>query len=891
MPDNGLPIWRLHADLIRTLTEGNQLVLVAATGSGKTTQVPQMILDAGLVPEGRQIVVLQPRRVAARTVATRVAWERQVRLGAEVGYQVRFEDRIGDATRIAFITEGILLRWIQDDPRLSQIGVLIFDEFHERNLLSDVALALAKRLQATERPDLRLVVMSATLEAEPVARYLAASVSVPASVTGQGGSDLPPGGIAPASAPILVSEGRTFPVEMQWLDYGDSRPVHELAADKVERIVEAGWEGDILVFMPGKGEIQAALGALAAARLGERVSLIPLHGELGPDDQDRAFQPSPLRKIVVSTNVAETSVTIDGIRHVVDGGLARMARYDAERGIQTLMVEEISRASADQRAGRAGRTAPGTCWRLWTESGHRNRPARNTPEIQRADLAEVVLLLHSLGVRQAATFDWLDAPDKAAVLRAERLLHILGALEEGRGAESSGSDLTPVGRQMLRLPMHPRFARLLVEASRRGCVPAACLCAALVSGRDLLMRVNREDPSSADARELFEGSTQSDFHTLLRAHQYARNAHFSLEACRRHGIHAQTARQVEDTFQQLVRIAEREKMVTRDSGAAPAEVGDEGLLKSLCAGFVDQVCVRKDSGSLDCLLTEGRTGSLMRESVVQQAELMVVGSIREVSGRSGGVLTLLGLATAVKSEWLRELFPQHFHTSVDHVFDRLHKRVSPVRRICFLDLVVATEHQRESDPELSGRCLAEAFARGGFDLPQLDHELKQFIARVNLIARALPHLEFPAFDGAALVAALDRAFRGLTLVKQAQVASLKEAFRAHLAPEQIAWLDELMPVHLPWLEGRRLKLTYVEPDPEAEADEISGPEAQVKLTECFQLKTHPTVGEDAIPIRLALQAPDGKRLEVVSNFPRWREISYPKLRAQIRTKYPGFVWP
>ena len=883
MPDNGLPIWRLHAELIRTLTEGNQLVLVAATGSGKTTQVPQMILDAGLVPEGRQIVVLQPRRVAARTVATRVAWERQVRLGAEVGYQVRFEDRIGDDTRIAFVTEGILLRWLQDDPRLSRIGVLIFDEFHERNLLSDVALALAKRLQATARPDLRLVVMSATLEAEPVARYLASS---------------PPGPVAaPArpAAPILVSEGRTFPVEMQWLDYGDNRPVHELAADKVERIVEAGWEGDILVFMPGKGEIQATLGALSAARLGERVALIPLHGELAPDDQDRAFQPSPVRKIVVSTNVAETSVTIDGIRHVVDGGQARMARYDAERGIQTLMVEEISRASADQRAGRAGRTAPGTCWRLWTESAHLNRPARNTPEIQRADLAEVVLLLHSLGVRQAAVFDWLDAPDKAAVLRAERLLHILGALETEPAAEPGagerGSYLTPVGRQMLRLPMHPRFARLLVEASRRGCVPAACLCAALVSGRDLLMRVNRDDRSMVDARELFEGSPQSDFHTLLRAHQYARNAHFSLDACRRHGIHAQTARQVEDTFQQLVRIAEREGMMPREASPVPTEAGDEGLLKSLCAGFVDQVCLRKDSGSLDCLLTEGRTGSLMRESVVQQAELMVVGSIREVSGRTGGVLTLLGLATAVKTEWLRELYPQHFSTSVEHVFDRLHKRVSPVRRIRFLDLVVATEHQRESDPGLSGRCLAEAFARGGFELPQLDHELKQFIARVNLIARALPQLEFPAFDGAALVAALDRAFRGLTLVKQAQSAPLKEAFRAHLAPEQIAWLDELMPVHLPWTEGRRLKLTYVEPDPDAEADEIPGPEAQVKLTECFQLKTHPTVGEDAIPVRLALQTPDGKRLEVVSDFPRWREVSYPKQRSQLRAKHPGFVWP
>ena len=895
MPDNGLPIWRLHADLIRTLTEGNQLVLVAATGSGKTTQVPQMILDAGLVSPGQQIVVLQPRRVAARTVATRVAWERKVRLGAEVGYQVRFEDRIGDATRIAFVTEGILLRWLQDDPRLSQIGVLIFDEFHERNLLSDVALALAKRLQATERPDLRLVVMSATLEAEPVARYLAAPMPVMSSISEPVSSGANSGGSGPVPvpvpAPVLVSEGRTFPVEMQWLDYGDSRPVHELAAEKVERIVEAGWEGDILVFMPGKGEIQSTLGALAAARLGERVALIPLHGELAPDDQDRAFQPSPLRKIVVSTNVAETSVTIDGIRHVVDGGFARMARYDAERGIQTLMVEEISRASADQRAGRAGRTAPGTCWRLWTESGHLNRPARNTPEIQRADLAEVVLLLHSLGVRQAATFDWLDAPDKAAVLRAERLLFILGALEGDQGPEGRGFDLTPVGRQMLRLPMHPRFARLLVEASRRGCVPAACLCAALVSGRDLLMRVNRDDRSMADARELFEGSTLSDFHTLLRAHQYARNAHFSLDGCRRHGIHAQTARQVEDTFQQLVRIAEREGMMPREPVPVPTDAGDENLLKSLCAGFVDQVCVRKDAGSLDCLLTEGRTGSLMRESVVQQAELMVVGSIREISGRTGGVLTLLGLATAVKTEWLRELFPQHFKSSVEHVFDRLHKRVSPVRRIRFLDLVVATEHQRESDPEQSGRCLAEAFARGGFELPQLDHELKQFIARVNLMARALPHLEFPAFDGAALVGALDRAFRGLTLVKQAQSAPLKEAFRAHLALEQIAWLDELMPVHLPWIEGRRLKLTYVEPDPDVDADEISGPEAQVKLTECFQLKTHPTVGENAIPVRLALQAPDGKRLEVVSDFPRWREVSYPKLRAQIRAKYSGFVWP
>ena len=328
----------------------------------------------------------------------------------------------------------------------------------------------------------------------------------------------------PQPCPILISEGQSFPVEVRYLDHHDNRPATEQAADAAERIVNSGAEGDILIFMPGMGEINATINALRAARTDERLAFIPLHGDLPPEDQDRAFAPHPLRKVVVATNVAETSVTIEGIRHVVDGGLARIARYDAERGINTLFVEEISRASADQRKGRAGRTAPGTCYRLWTESGHLNRSERNTPEIQRADLAEVVLLLHSLGVRKAAEFDWLDKPDPQAVERAEQLLITLGALAEcgmqnvecrmpdvGRLSASQSqpvkiepSDLTPIGRQMLRLPMHPRYSRLLVEAARRHCVPAAALCAALVSGRDLLMRLGREDKHIAEARELLK---------------------------------------------------------------------------------------------------------------------------------------------------------------------------------------------------------------------------------------------------------------------------------------------------------------------------------------------------------------------------------------------------
>ncbi|MCI0539404.1 MAG: DEAD/DEAH box helicase, partial [Verrucomicrobiales bacterium] len=715
-----LPIWKIHTEIIRHLQEGNRLVLVAPTGSGKTTQVPQMILDAGLggmrnaecgmrnqagplatpsaeeglmAAEGsslsarrmrgegeatetvsnrgagradenaaaQRIVVLQPRRVAARTVAARVAWERGCKLGGEVGYQIRFDDQTSLGTRICYVTEGILLRWLQDDPTLNEIGVVLFDEFHERNLLSDVALALAKQLQEKQRPDLKIIVMSATLDAKPVAAYLsrvgqASSLSsaavVQASSTKASGEPAASGeeaGRMPALlCPILISEGQSFAVEVNYLDHRDDRLMASQAADTVESIVNSGEPGDILVFMPGLGEINATINTLRAARTRERLALIPLHGELQPEEQDLAFAPNPLRKIVVATNVAETSVTIDGIRHVVDSGVARVARYDAERGISTLLIEEISRASAEQRKGRAGRTAPGTCHRLWTESGHLNRPERNTPEIQRSDLAEVVLLLHSLGIRRAAEFEWLDQPDPRAVERAEKLLEILGALRSGRGSVRlpdppwneggpsalkprpmgrGDSDLTPIGRQMLRLPMHPRYSRMLVEAAQRQCVPAAAVCAALVSGRDLLQRIRREESHIAEAREVFEAGQQSDFFTLLRAYQFAKQSNFDLETCRRYGISATVARQVEQTFGQILQIAGQQRLLQSETTPAAREnphsalrtphIEDEALLKCIMAGFIDQLCRRRDQGTLECELAEGRSGTLMRESVVQ----------------------------------------------------------------------------------------------------------------------------------------------------------------------------------------------------------------------------------------------------------------------------------
>ncbi|MCX6909166.1 MAG: ATP-dependent RNA helicase, partial [Verrucomicrobia bacterium] len=552
-----LPIWALHDQLRAAWRQQNQLVVIAPTGSGKTTQVCQMLLEDGRAG-GKQIIVLQPRRVATRSVAARVAAERGARLGSEVGYQIRFDDRTSPETRILFVTEGVLLRRLQDEPELPDVGAILFDEFHERNLFSDVALGLVKQLQASKRPDLLTMVMSATLDAEPVAAYL-------------------------GDCPILRSEGRSFPVEIRHLDAPDRRPPQEIAADEVERILVSGKPGDILVFMPGVWEIQQTINAIRSIRSQEPLTLLPLYGELPPEDQDRVFQLSSHRKVIVATNVAETSVTIDGVLFVVDSGLARINRYDAALGISALRIEPISHASADQRAGRAGRTAPGECRRLWTAVNHKDRPKVNTPEIHRTDLAGIVLLMRSLGVQDVTAFDLVDKMDPVAVQAALDMLERLGALDIATGK------VTEVGRRMLRLPVHPRYARMLVEASKRGCVRTVALWASLVSGRDMMVRSKEE--SAKEMLELFQTNDNSDFFTLVRAFNWAKQRSFSLDACRRAGVHALTAGSVEDTWEQLLDICEKSGIRGED-----AKFSDDDLLKCVLAGFVDHLARRVDKG-------------------------------------------------------------------------------------------------------------------------------------------------------------------------------------------------------------------------------------------------------------------------------------------------------
>ncbi|HEU0038031.1 MAG TPA: helicase-related protein, partial [Verrucomicrobiae bacterium] len=724
MPER-LPIYDLEHDIVAALKTTRRLILQAPTGSGKSTQVPQMLLKHGLLGNG-QVVILQPRRLATRLLAARVARELGVELGREVGYQIRFENATSDVTRIKFETEGILLRQLIQDPALRGVQAVIFDEFHERHLYGDITLARALDIQEQRRPDLLIAVMSATLETTALEEYLnrvktksGGPSDEPAPDPSQEGkrqsgarAQFPSreGSGVGFSCSVLSSQGRTFPVEIEYLPrrLGPNSPSPwELAADAFREFVRSGGEGDVLVFMPGGFEISQTLEAIRNTSESKGRILLPLHGELPPRDQDAAVARYDQPKVVVATNVAETSITIDGVRLVIDSGLARIPRYDANRGINTLLIERISQSSADQRAGRAGRTAPGKCVRLWSQPEHDERPPHELPEIKRLDLAEVVLTLKAAGVEDLRKFRWLEAPSEIALHHAEELLLDLGALHRRTGvapvsdqndqkAAQAGQEdrdrrdacptiITPIGRKMLAFPVHPRYSRMLLAAREYGCVYQACLVAALTQGRDLLIRSAGKDVAST-RDDLFGDKASSDFWILMRAWNYALKSQFRLDACRKLGIHAVTARQVGPLLEQFLRIAKGEGLDTQ-----PREVKDEVLQKCILIGFSDRVARRLDQGTLRCELVHGRRGLLARESVVQHSPLLVAAEIREVGGRDNEVNTILSLATAIEADWLRELFPQDLKSELHVQFDSTAKRVQAAELVRFRDLALSAK--------------------------------------------------------------------------------------------------------------------------------------------------------------------------------------------------------
>ncbi|MGH8545787.1 MAG: ATP-dependent helicase HrpB [Gammaproteobacteria bacterium] len=841
-----LPTFEIEQPLLEALTMHKRLVLTAPTGSGKSTQVPQMLLDGGLLRDG-QVTVLQPRRLPTRMLAAWVAQARDVRLGGEVGYQIRLDNVTSPATRICYVTEGVLLRRMLADPGLKGVSAIVFDEFHERHLYGDITLARALQIQESTRPDLIIIVMSATLDVAAVQKYL-------------------------HPCALLSSQGRTYPVAIEYLSQpAGEAPVWELAVRELQRLVRRHSQGDALIFMPGAYEITRTVQA-ARDTLGRQFVVFPLHGELPPVDQDAAVARYDRRKIVVATNVAETSLTIDGVRLVIDSGLARIPRYDPYRGINTLLVEKISRAAADQRAGRAGRTAPGHCLRLWTAHDQAARAAQELSEVKRLDLSEVILTLKASGVKDVRAFRWLEPPDTRALERAEKLLTDLGAIDDTTGA------ITALGRRMLAFPAHPRYARMFLAAQDYGCVWPVALIAALTQGRDLLVR--RQGKQVEDARDdLFDEETESDFFVLMRAWRYAERNGYHSDRCRRLGVHAQAARQVGPLFEQFLRIAAAEGLDISEKSFAPAAVQ-----RCVLVGFSDHLARRLDAGSLRCELAHGRRGVLARESVVQKAPLFVVSEVREVQSRSGrdrSLNVVLNLATAIKEEWLRELFPEDFTEVRAVVYDPTLKRVVVRDETRFRDLVLKEKLSDNPPVEEAAAILAREVAAGRCALENWNESVERWILRVNRLREWMPELALPVIGEEDRNAMLELICHGAFSQKEIKDRPVWPVVKSWLSRRQQASIEEYAPERIGLPNGHTVKVVYSVDGP---------PTIAARIQDLYGIKEALWIANRRVAVRIQVLAPSNRPVQITENLALfWRE-TYPKLKQQLQSKYPKHDW-
>ena len=851
-----LPIYELEAAIIAGVRSRGRLIIQAPTGSGKSTQVPQMLLRHGLLGEG-QVIVLQPRRLAARLLAKRVAEEVGAPLGQTVGYQIRLESRVSEATRIRFVTEGILLRQMSFDPLLRGVSALVFDEFHERHLYGDISLARALQIQQSTRPDLKLIVMSATLDAVGLRDYL-------------------------APCELLASQGRMFPVNVEYLsrvaDF-EREPVWEVAARECARVA-AQTPGDLLVFMPGAYEISRTVQAVQNEKALRNFLVLPLHGELPPDAQDRAVARYDTRKIIVSTNVAETSLTIDGVTAVVDSGLARMARYDPHRGINTLLIEKISAASADQRAGRAGRTAPGMCVRLWTEREHARRPAQELPEVKRLDLAEVVLTLKAAGIDDIHGFPWLEKPDPKSLERAEKLLEDLGAVgatpADARGrAPDAPLRITDLGRKMLRFPVHPRYARMFLAARDLGCVRPVALMAALTQGRGFLLRgAGREVETRRE--EILGEEHESDFFLLMRAWRYADRANYSLDDCRQLGIHAQAARQVGPLFQQFLEIAAGEGL-----DVSERRVDATAVRKCVLAGFSDHMARRLDAGTLRCELVHGRRGQLARESGIQKAPLFAAVEINEIEAR-GEVTVLLSLATAIEEAWLPELFPADYRDATGVVYDESTRRVVVRKERRFRDLVLESKATAEAPPAgEAAALLAREVQAGRIVLNEWTEAVEQWIVRVNCLAKWFPELEVAPITDGDRMTLIEQICHGACGARELKDRPVLPVLRDWLTQEQLAVFDEYLPERIVMANGRRSRVTY---------SQDGTPVLSARIQELYGVEGKFSLGHGRVPVKIEVLAPNHRPIQVTDDLTTfWRDM-YPKVKAELARKYPRHEW-
>ncbi len=856
-----LPIDEVLADLVSQLSCAGCVVLVAPTGAGKTTRVPPALLDAGLAGDGA-VVMLEPRRLAARAAARRMTAERGGRLGDEVGYRVRFDRKVSQATRIEVVTEGLFVRRLQGDPFLSGVGAVIFDEFHERHLDGDLALAMVRRLRDELRPDLPLVIMSATLDAEGIAAAL--------------------------DCPVVRCEGRSHPVEIAYLPSAPSGPLGEQVLRGVAAVLGRS-EGDVLVFLPGRGAIAASERALGDLARQHDLDLCRLYGELPGDQQDRVLRSGPRRKVILATNVAETSVTIEGVTAVVDTGLARIPEFDPAVGLDRLAVLPISKASADQRAGRAGRTAPGFCARLWTQGQQRSLAEVLAPEIQRLDLAGPVLQLRAWGEADPGALPWLQPPSAASLALADQLLRRLGAWD--------GERVTPVGQALSRLPLPPRLARLGLEGVAHGVTRRAALACALLSERDPAPRVRRAGTSgNSDLTDRLNQLEAQASGGRRRGGPGGAGAGGGGPGWN-HGA----AQQILRVAQELTRLLEARDqdvpMGTAGSETAPQQLGerrgsgsqtsgrgsesectDHMLGRALLAAFPDRLARRRGPGSDRAVMVGGRGVRVDASSIVREAPLFLCLSLEGSARKSGEAL--VRLAAAVERDWLPE---ERLTEEEIVVFDRERLSVGVRRRVLFDDLLLEEHSVPGKDAQGLAQALEEAARadlHGALDLER--RELKTFLDRVAWVAEWLPEFEWPALDERALADLLPSLCHGRRSFAELRKAPLLDLVRGLLGHHLLAILDREAPERVAVPSGSRIALTY---------DRAQAPRLAVRIQEMFGLKETPRLARGRVPVVLHLLGPNMREQQVTDDLASFWANTYPLVRKDLRRRYPKHSWP
>ncbi len=823
-----LPIDDLLPAIGEAVQSAGLAVIQAPPGAGKTTRVPPLL--AGAV--AGQILVLEPRRVAARAAARRIAEEQGWQLGREVGYQVRFERVASEATRVLVVTEGIALQRLQADPLLEGVGALVFDEQHERSLTGDLTLALARKVRREVRPDLALVVMSATLEAAPVAAWL-------------------------GGAPVLTSEGRLFPVAVSLVSRPDPRPLAAQVASASRRLL-AATAGDLLVFLPGVAEIERAAAALADLAREQGLAVVPLYGDLPAEQQDAALRRGARRRIVLATNVAETSITLEGVDAVIDSGLVRQAELDPGPGLDRLVVTRISRASAAQRAGRAGRQGPGTCLRLWTAAEDASLAERTLPEIRRVDLAGAALQLLAWGETDLTAFGWLEAPEPSRLAAAMELLARLGATAGGR--------LTPRGRKMASLPLHPRLARLLLAGRELGCLARAALAASLLAERS---------PFSRDATAGPPPSTRSDLlEQVVALERFERGSRRGFVA---EGLRAGGARRVLAVRDQLLGLLPGAKAPENGGGGGD----DDTFLRGLLAAFPDRLARRREAGSERAVLVGGRGVRLAPASGVRNAELFLCLDLN-AGPRGAHSEALVRLASAVEPEWLAEVAPESTTGNLELAFDPERGRVIAWERRRFLDLVLAEKEVPVPPAAAEEALAAAAAAQLEKVLPLAEPAFAGLLTRLRCLRSWMPELALPAFATAELCALLPSLAAGKRSLDELRRLPWLEVLQGLLSPSQRAALDREAPERLAVPSGSLIRLHYEEGRP---------PVLAARIQELFGLAETPRLAAGRVPVLLHLLAPNGRPQQVTQDLASfWNEV-YPQVRKELAGRYPKHAWP